>query len=73
MSKPCFTVSLSKGVSVSFTVISKRTNKNFNIGHKKVDHNFFSEEACSAPRDLHCLVAEGSGVERWPRRVTDAN
>ena len=41
MSKTCFTVSLSKGVSVSFTVINKRTNKNFNIGHKKVDHNFF--------------------------------
>ena len=41
MSKPCFTVPLSKGVSVGVTVTSKRTNKNFNIGHKKVDRNFF--------------------------------
>lgn len=36
MSKACFTVPLSKGVSVGFTVISKRTNNKFNIGHKKL-------------------------------------
>ena len=40
-----------------FTVISKRTNTNFNIGHdKKVDREeVFSEEACSA--FVTCIVS----------------
>ena len=64
MSKPCFTEPLSKGVSVGFTVISKRTNKKFNIGHKKltVIFFFFQGRSLFGLRDLHCLVAEGSGA-----------